>query len=59
MPKIKGIKSKFYYKIIQVWNLLPDLIISITDLQMSEKEAMYHQGMGKKYFIQLIIILNE
>jgi hypothetical protein len=40
MPKIKGIESKtFYFNAIQDWNLLSDLIKSITDLQNSKQNT--------------------
>ena len=43
MPKINGIESKtFYFNAIQDWNLLSDLIKSITDLQMFKKIVKHY-----------------
>ena len=43
MPKIEDAKSTtFYNNAIQDWNLLPDSIKSITDLQMFKKEDKCH-----------------
>ena len=43
MLKIKVIESKtFYFNAIQDWNLLSDLIKSITDLQMFKKIVKHY-----------------
>lgn len=59
MSEMKDIESTtFDYNVIQYWNLLPDSIKSITDLQMFKKEDQSHLKCTSKE-LEIYVIAYE